>query len=72
MSRKSILKINIELSPGHEEVLLVREGESADLVAKAFATKFGLSDSMQNILREQIFQSLNKSFNGGTGFTSMN
>jgi len=39
----------------------VREGETAEQVSKAFAEKFGLSESVEFMLREQIILSMSKS-----------
>lgn len=41
--------------------MIVREGETAEQVSKAFAEKFGLSESVEFMLREQIILSMSKS-----------
>ena len=46
------MKISIEVAPGQTETILVREGETAEQVSRAFADKFGLSESLEFILRE--------------------
>lgn len=46
------MQINIEVKPGVTETVLVHEGESADQISRAFAQKFGLSESIEFILRE--------------------
>jgi hypothetical protein len=40
------------------ESVLVHEGESAEDVSRAFAFKYGLSESVEFALREQILQSI--------------
>jgi hypothetical protein len=40
------------------ESVLVHEGESAEDVSRAFAAKYGLSESVEFALREQILQSI--------------
>ena len=40
------------------ESVLVHEGESAEHVSRAFAAKYGLSESVEFALREQIVQSI--------------
>lgn len=55
------MQINIEVKPGHTETVLVYEGESPDQISRAFAQKFGLSESMEFALREQIILSMSKS-----------
>jgi hypothetical protein len=39
----------------------VREGETAEQVSRAFADKFGLSESVEFMLREQIIINMSKS-----------
>lgn len=59
--RAPTLQINIEIKPGQTEVLIVREGESAEQISRAFAEKYGLQESLEFMLREQIIMNMSKS-----------
>ena len=48
------MKVTIDLGEGQQETILVREGENAEMVSRAFATKFDLTEDTEFLLREQI------------------
>jgi hypothetical protein len=54
LTKREVMKVTIELGEGIQETLLVREGESAEMVSRAFAIKFDLSEETEFLLREQI------------------
>lgn len=39
-AKRDLMKVTIDMGEGHKETILVREGESPEMVARAFATKF--------------------------------
>jgi len=54
LTKREIMKVTIDLGDGVQETLLVREGESAEMVSRAFAMKFDLTEETEFLLREQI------------------
>jgi hypothetical protein len=48
------------LKPGFVETLLAYEGQTAEQISRAFAKKFGLDESVEFMLREQIMFSLSR------------
>ena len=54
LTKREIMKVTIDLGDGVQETLLVREGESAEMVSRAFALKFDLTEETEFLLREQI------------------
>jgi hypothetical protein len=54
LTKREIMKVTIDLGDGVQETLLVREGESAEMVSRAFAIKFDLTEETEFLLREQI------------------
>ncbi len=48
------MKVTIDLGEGQQETILIREGESAEMVARAFAAKFELTEQTETLLQEQI------------------
>ena len=57
-AKKDLMKVTIDMGEGHKETILVREGESPEMVARAFATKFQLTEETEFLLREQIEHNL--------------
>ena len=53
-TKRELMKVTIDMGESHKETILVREGESAEMVARAFATKFSLTEETEFLLREQI------------------
>lgn len=51
-TKRDLMKVTIDMGSDHKETILVREGESADMVARAFATKFSLTEETEFLLRE--------------------
>ena len=58
--KKELMKVTIDLGEGAQETILVREGETPDMVARAFASKFDLTQGTELLLREQIELNLNQ------------
>ena len=58
--KREVMKVTIDLGEGHDETILVREGESAEMVARAFAVKFKLPEDTEFLLREQIQYNLSQ------------
>ena len=54
VTKREIMKVTIDLGEGQQETILVREGENAEMVSRAFATKFDLTEDTEFLLREQI------------------
>lgn len=54
LTKREIMKVTIDLGEGQNETILVREGESAEMVSRAFAAKFQLTEDTEFLLREQI------------------
>ena len=54
LTKRELMKVTIDMGEGQQETILVREGESSDMVARAFATKFDLSEETEFLLKEQI------------------
>ena len=50
--KKELMKVTIDLGGGAQETILVREGETPDMVARAFASKFDLTQETESLLRE--------------------
>ena len=46
------MKVTIDLGENKQETILVREGESAEMVSRAFANKFDLTEDTEFLLRE--------------------
>ena len=61
------MKVTIDLGGGAQETILVREGETPNMVAKAFAEKFDLSTETEQLLQEQILYNLNQLQLNNTG-----
>jgi len=40
LTKREVMKVTIDLGEGQNETILVREGESAEMVSRAFAAKF--------------------------------
>ena len=57
-AKRDLMKVTIDMGEGHKETILVREGETAEMVSKAFATKFQLTEETEFLLREQIEHNL--------------
>ena len=45
------MKVTIDLGGGAQETILVREGETPEMVARAFASKFDLTRETESLLR---------------------
>ena len=54
MTKRELMKVTIDLGEGQQETILVKEGESAEMVSRAFAVKFDLTEDTEFLLREQI------------------
>ena len=54
VTKREVMKVTIDLGEGQTENILVREGESAEMVSRAFAIKFDLTEDTEFLLREQI------------------
>ena len=54
VTKRELMKVTIDLGEGAHETILVREGESAEMVSRAFAAKFDLTEDTEFLLREQI------------------
>ena len=65
--KKELMKVTIDLGGGAQETILVREGETPNMVAKAFAEKFDLSTETEQLLQEQILYNLNQLQLNNTG-----
>lgn len=50
--KKELMKVTIDLGGGAQETILVREGETPNMVAKAFAEKFDLSLETEQLLQD--------------------
>jgi len=50
--RRELMKIQIDLSDTQTETLLIREGETALQVARAFCQKFSLPEETEFLLRD--------------------
>ena len=40
VTKRELMKVTIDLGDGEQETILVREGETAEMVSRAFANKF--------------------------------
>lgn len=58
MTKRELMKVTIDMGENHKETILVREGETAEMVSRAFAVKFDLSEDTEFLLREQIEHNL--------------
>ena len=54
LTKREVMKVTIDLGEGQNETILVKEGESAEMVSRAFAAKFQLTEDTEFLLREQI------------------
>lgn len=54
ISRKELMKVTIDLGEDQSEVIVIREGETPEMVSRAFAAKFELPEETEWILRDQI------------------
>ena len=52
LTKREVMKVTIDLGEGQNETILVREGESAEMVSRAFAAKFQLTEDTEFLLRE--------------------
>ena len=59
------MKVTIDIGEDEAEIVVIREGETPDMVSKAFAKKFGLPEETEFLLREQIESALRQLY--GTG-----
>jgi hypothetical protein len=53
-SRKELLNLTIEIAEGHNETILIREGDDPNRLAFDFSIKHGLSSELERVLADQI------------------
>lgn len=52
--RKELLSLTIEIAEGHNETILIREGDDPSRLAFDFSVKHSLDSELERVLADQI------------------